>query len=168
MKLFQSMEQREDILNGLHANTTIPKILGGFKTIFVTGQKETFYLHMAQNFWDMVVSHHTYITGGNSEWEHFGHPDILDAERTACNCETCNSYNMLKLTSLLFMATGEKQYADYDERTYVNAILSSQNHETGMTTYFQPMAWNISRYIRLHTISSGVVQVQEWKISPNR
>lgn len=148
MKLFQSMEQREDILNGLHANTTIPKILGGLKRYFVTGQKETFYLHMAQNFWDMVVSHHTYITGGNSEWEHFGHPDILDAERTACNCETCNSYNMLKLTSLLFMATGEKQYADYDERTYVNAILSSQNHETGMTTYFQPMA---SGYFKVYS-----------------
>lgn len=140
MPLFEAMEQKRDILNGLHANTTIPKILGGLKRYVVTGEKDPFYLRMAENFWDMVVEHHTYITGGNSEWEHFGNPDILDAERTACTCETCNTYNMLKLSSLLFTLTGNKKYADYDEQTYVNAILSSQNHETGMTTYFQPMA----------------------------
>lgn len=140
MPLFEAMEEGRDILDGLHANTTIPKILGGLKRYEVTGGKEPFYLKMAQRFWDMVTEHHTYITGGNSEWEHFGKPDILDGERTACNCETCNTYNMLKLTSLLFRLTGEKKYADYDERAYLNAILSSQNHETGMTTYFQPMA----------------------------
>lgn len=140
LPLFEAMEQKRDILNGLHANTTIPKILGGLKRYVVTGQREPFYLRMAENFWEMVVKHHTYITGGNSEWEHFGVPDILDAERTACTCETCNTYNMLKLSSLLFTLTGDKKYADYDEQTYVNAILSSQNHETGMTTYFQPMA----------------------------
>lgn len=139
MPLFEAMAQRRDILDGLHANTTIPKILGGLKRYEVLGRKEVFYLEMAKNFWDLVIEHHTYLTGGNSEWEHFGRPDILDAERTACNCETCNTYNMLKLSALLFQLTGEKKYADYDERAYVNAILSSQNHETGMTTYFQPM-----------------------------
>lgn len=29
---------------------------------------------------------------------------------------------------------------DYFENTYINAILSSQNPETGTTMYFQPMA----------------------------
>lgn len=139
LPLFEAMERGEDILDGLHANTTIPKILGGLKRYEVLNCEEPFYLRMAENFWDMVTEHHTYITGGNSEWEHFGKPDILDGERTACNCETCNTYNMLKLSSLLFRITGKKKYADYDERAYINAILSSQNHETGMTTYFQPM-----------------------------
>lgn len=44
---------------------------------------------------DLVTGHHTYVTGGNSEWEHFGEDNVLDAERTNCNCETCNAYNML-------------------------------------------------------------------------
>ncbi len=138
--LFKAMEENRDILNGLHANTTIPKIIGALKRYVVSDETDDLYITAAKNFWDMVTGHHTYITGGNSEWEHFGRPDVLDAERTACNCETCNTYNMLKLSRLLFAVTGEKKYADYDEQAYTNAILSSQNHKTGMTTYFQPMA----------------------------
>ncbi len=138
MSLFEPLYNGEDILNGKHANTTIPKIIGALKRYTVTG--EEYYLEVAENFWDIVVSSHSYITGGNSEWEHFGEPDILDAERTNCNCETCNTYNMLKLTRELFKITGDIKYADYYDNTFINAILSSQNPESGMTTYFQPMA----------------------------
>lgn len=138
--LFEAMYKKEDILNGKHANTTIPKILGAINRYITLGQGEEFYLEAAKNFWDMVVEHHTYATGGNSEWEHFGKPDYLDGERTNCNCETCNSYNMLKLTKRLFQVTGDKKYADFYEKAHYNSILSSQNPETGMTTYFQPMA----------------------------
>jgi hypothetical protein len=98
------------------------------------------YLEYCKAFWKLVTERHSYITGGNSECEHFGKDFILDAERSNCNCETCNTHNMLKLTRTLFMLTGEKQYADYYENTFVNAILASVNRETGMTTYFQPMA----------------------------
>ncbi len=98
------------------------------------------YLEYAEKFWDMVVSHHTYLTGGNSENEHFGADDVLYGERTNVNCETCNTYNMLKLTRDLYRATGDKKYADYYENTLINAIMSSQNPETGMSMYFQPMA----------------------------
>ena len=138
--LFEHMAKNQDQLDGLHANTTIPKILGALKRYVVMEEKSPLYLAAAKNFWQMVIEHHTYITGGNSEWEHFGQPNVLDAERTEYNCETCNVYNMLKLSALLFQITGEKKYADYYERAYINSILSSQNHETGMTTYFQPMA----------------------------
>lgn len=131
-------ESGENALNNLHANTTIPKFLGALKRYVVTGEQT--YFDYAAKFWDMVVSDHTYITGGNSEWEHFGQDKVLDKERTNCNCETCNSYNMLKLTKLLFMITGDVKYADWYENTFLNSILSSQNPETGMTTYFQPMA----------------------------
>ena len=138
LTLFQPLYENKDILNGKHANTTIPKIKGALNRYLVTG--EDYYLQVAKNFWDIVVNNHTYITGGNSEWEHFGEPKILDAERTNCNCETCNTYNMLKLTRDLFKITGDTKYADYYENTFINAILSSQNPQTGMTTYFQPMA----------------------------
>ena len=138
MSLFEPLYNGKDILNGKHANTTIPKIVGAINRYTVTG--EEYYLQVAANFWQIVVENHTYITGGNSEWEHFGEPKILDAERTSCNCETCNTYNMLKLTRALFKATGDVRYSDYYENTFINAILSSQNPQTGMTTYFQPMA----------------------------
>lgn len=140
MSLFESLYNKQDILNGKHANTTIPKIIGALNRYIALGEGEEFYLKVAENFWDIVVNNHTYITGGNSEWEHFGESGILDAERTNCNCETCNTYNMLKLTRELFKITGDKKYADFYENTFINAILSSQNPETGMTTYFQPMA----------------------------
>ncbi len=138
MTLFEPLYNGEDILNGKHANTTIPKIIGALNRYTVTG--EEYYLQVAMNFWEIVINNHTYITGGNSEWEHFGEPNILDAERTNCNCETCNAYNMLKLTRELFKITGNRKYADYYENTFINAILSSQNPKSGMTTYFQPMA----------------------------
>lgn len=137
-----------DYLNDVHANTTIPKILGALsryavlhgKTVAGERVDAEYYLRVAELFFDRVVAAHTYITGGNSEWEHFGRDGVLDKERTNCNCETCNTYNMLKLARLLFAITGEKKYLDYYENTYYNAILSSQNPETGMTTYFQAMA----------------------------
>ena len=138
MTLFEPLYNGEDILNGKHANTTIPKIIGALNRYTVTGDE--YYLQVAANFWEIVIENHTYITGGNSEWEHFGESKILDAERTNCNCETCNTYNMLKLTRDLFKITGDTKYTDYYENTFINAILSSQNPETGMTTYFQPMA----------------------------
>ncbi|MBP3741488.1 MAG: glycoside hydrolase family 127 protein [Treponema sp.] len=146
-----------------HANTTIPKFVGAANRCMIlleglgvksaahkgseTGapaqeqaQEAQIYLDYCRNFWAEVVNHHTYITGGNSECEHFGLPDILDAERSNTNCETCNTYNMLKLSRMLFMMTGERKYADYYENTFLNAIMASVNAENAMTTYFQPMA----------------------------
>ena len=102
MTLFEPLYNGEDILNGKHANTTIPKIIGAINRYTVTG--EEYYLQVAANFWQIVVENHTYITGGNSEWEHFGEPKILDAERTSCNCETCNTYKSAQLTQILTFA----------------------------------------------------------------
>lgn len=140
MALFSAVRDGKDILNNLHANTTIPKFVGAMKRYMVCDDCEPFYLEACESFWDMVVNHHSYVTGGNSDWEHFGPPDHLDDERTSCNCETCNTYNMLKLSKGLYQLTGRKKYLDFYENTFINAILSSQNPETGMTMYFQPMA----------------------------
>lgn len=137
-----------DALNNHHANTTIPKFIGALhryltchgKTIGGEVVDASRYLEYATKFWDMVVEKHTYVTGGNSEWEHFGKDYILDKERTNCNCETCNIYNMLKFSRTLFCLTQDVKYANYYENAFINTILSSQNPETGMTTYFQPMS----------------------------
>lgn len=135
---FLAAESGDDVLNNHHANTTIPKLVSVLNGYTVTGKRD--YLAYAEKFWTLVTENHTYITGGNSEWEHFGRDRILDAERTNCNCETCNVYNMLKLTKLLYELTEDPKYTDWYENTFFNSILSSQNPETGMTTYFQPMA----------------------------
>jgi len=139
--LYQKVLSGEkNALNNKHANTTIPKFVGALNRYVTLGEEAKEYLAYVEAFWDMVVTRHTYVTGGNSEWEHFGEDYVLDAERTNCNNETCNTYNMLKMTRKLFMITGKRKYADYYENTLINAILSSQNPETGMTMYFQPMA----------------------------
>lgn len=140
LTLFTPIHSGQDILKGKHANTTIPKFLGALNRYLALGESETFYLEACEQFWDMVVHRHSYITGGNSEWEHFGEPGVLNGERSNFTCETCNSYNMLKLTRELFKITGNVKYADFYENNFINAILSSQNPETGMTMYFQPMA----------------------------
>ena len=157
--LFWELANGNDVLNGKHANTTIPKFIGALKRYTVLSEPEYYdqltqeekdelpqYLKAAESFWDTVVNHHTYVTGGNSCSEHFHAADQLYAQATGSNggaettCETCNTYNMLKLSRELFKVTGKKKYLDYYENTYINAILPSQNPETGMTMYFQPMA----------------------------
>ncbi len=143
-KVFQA-KTGDNVLNNHHANTTIPKFIGALKRYTVTGE-ERFFAY-AEHFWELVTENHTYINGGNSEWEHFGVDRILNKERTNCNCETCNVYNMLKMTKLFFQITGDVKYADWYENTFINSILSSQNPNTGMTTYFQPMA---SGYYRVY------------------
>ncbi len=160
ISLFNELAAGRDVLSGKHANTTIPKLTGALKRYTVLMDNEGYYdgltdaekndlekyKNAAINFWDITVAHHTYVTGGNSQSEHFHNADKLyeDAAKgdydSALTCETCNTYNMLKLTRELYKLTKDKKYMDYYENTYINAILSSQNPETGTTMYFQPMA----------------------------
>lgn len=160
VSLFQQLAKGQDVLSGKHANTTIPKFTGAVKRYSVLKHNEEYYdrltqeekdglemyLTAAKNFWDITVNDHTYITGGNSQSEHFHKPGELCYDATkgsydgALTCETCNTYNMLKLSKALYDETQDPKYLDYFERTFTNAILASQNPETGTTMYFQPMA----------------------------
>lgn len=137
--LFTQIANRNDVLLNRHANTQIPKFIGALKRYQVLGESAKFYLKAAQEFWTMVITDHTYITGGNSESEHFRHPRRLDATRTNLNNETCNAYNMLLLTRELYKLSGDVKYADFYETAFINEIMASINPETGMTTYFKPM-----------------------------
>lgn len=145
--LFQKVYDGDaNCLNNQHANTTIPKFLGALNRYATLSElnklekTDEIYLDYAKRFWDMVVYKHSYVTGGSSEWEHFGLDNVLNKERTRANNETCNTYNMLKLSRGLFKITGDKKYADYYEKVLINAIVASQNPETGMSMYWQPMA----------------------------
>jgi DUF1680 family protein len=137
--LFTTLAAGTDNLSGKHANMTIPKFIGALNRYRTVGSSESSYLNAASGFFDVVLKNHTYVTGGNSEDEHFHTPGALDQYRDNVNNETCNAYNMSKLTHDLFMVTGDIKYADFYERIHINEILSSMNPDTGMTTYFKPM-----------------------------
>jgi len=137
--MFQKIADGQDVLPNKHANNTIPKFLGALNRYMVKGESEAMYLQAAESFFDIVEKDHTYITGGNGELDHFRTPGALGADRTQCNCETCSSYNMLKLAERLYTVTGKKRYMDFYERTFINSILGSMNPEDGMTTFYQPM-----------------------------
>lgn len=127
----------KDMLTGLHANTQIPKVIGYMRIAELSGDRQ--WAAAADFFWHTVVSHRTVAIGGNSVREHF-HPadDFSGMTESREGPETCNSYNMLKLTRHLFLAQPAAAYMDYYERTLYNHILSSQRPEGGFV-YFSPM-----------------------------
>lgn len=121
-----------DNLEGKHANTQIPKLIGAAKLYEITGEKS--YRDMVEFFWNEVSHHRSYVIGGNSNREHFGPPDT--EELGVLTNETCNTYNMLQLTEHLFNWTKDSSYMDYYERGLYNHILASQDPDSGMKTYF--------------------------------
>ncbi|MDP8246134.1 MAG: glycoside hydrolase family 127 protein [Candidatus Hinthialibacter antarcticus] len=124
-------------LPGLHSNTQIPKIIGvAHRYEYTLDQSDR---DIAEFFWDRVVHHHTYANGGNSNHEHFGPADQLAHRLSASSSESCNTYNMLKLTRHLFSWTADAGYADYYEQALYNHILAAQNPDDGMMCYFIPM-----------------------------
>jgi DUF1680 family protein len=137
--------QGRDTLTGLHANTQVPKFIGAAREFELTGG--AYYRDAAQFFWQQVVLHRSYVTGGNSVSEHFRTPpDVLASELTDLTQETCNTYNMLKLTSHLFTWHAEPQYADYYERAFLNHILATPNPAEGSPLYYlgmQPGQWKV-------------------------
>ncbi len=128
---------KKDALNGLHANTQIPKVIG-FEQIALVDQDQN-WGKAAAFFWQTVVNNRTVAIGGNSVREHF-HPsnDFSSMLESREGPETCNSYNMLKLTKQLFLDAPSIKYLDYYERTLYNHILTSQRDKGGFV-YFTPM-----------------------------
>ena len=137
--------QRRDTLAGLHANTQIPKFIGAARQFELTG--DPYYRDAALFFWQQVALHRSYVTGGNSVSEHFRTPpDVLASELTDLTQETCNTYNMLKLTSHLFGWYAEPQYADFYERAFLNHILATPHPSEGSPLYYlgmQPGQWKV-------------------------
>jgi len=123
-----------DILKGYHANTYIPIVIVEARGHELTNSNKQ--KKIAEFFWQRVIDHHTFAIGGNSDREHFFAPDSLSKNMSRTTTESCNTYNMLKLTNHLFTWTAQAKYADYYEQALYNHILGTQDPETGMTCYF--------------------------------
>lgn len=132
--IMRPLLEGRDELAGKHANTQIPKVIGEARRYEVKGEWNG--RKAAEYFWERVVNHHTYVIGGNSENEHFDQPRELAKHLGAATAETCNTYNMLKLTRHLFAWQPEARHFDFYERALYNHILGSQEPQRGMFTYF--------------------------------
>jgi len=125
----------EDVLYARHANDQIPKFVGAAREYELTGRDV--FCRAAQNFWDIVTKHHTMANGGNGCFERFGLPDQESKRLDSTPAETCNTYNMLKLTHHLFMLSGKACYMDYCEWALYNHILASLDPcHLGAVTYY--------------------------------
>ncbi len=131
------LAQKIDPLPGKHSNTNVPKAIGSSTQYELTGSERD--QTIARFFWESMTKHHTYVIGGNSNYEYCGDQDKLNDRLSDNTCETCNTYNMLKLTRHLFTWEPSAKLGDYYERALYNHILASQNPENGMTTYFVPL-----------------------------
>ncbi|MDY6944451.1 MAG: glycoside hydrolase family 127 protein [Pseudomonadota bacterium] len=126
-----------DELPGKHANTQIPKVIGAARGYEVANQSEG--RPIAENFWRSVVRDHSWAIGGNSDGEFFFSPQTASDHLSAATAETCNTYNMLRLTERLFGWQPQVEYADFEERALYNHILASQEPRQGMFTYFMSL-----------------------------
>ena len=130
--------KQEDKLTGIHANTQIPKVIG-FKRI-ADIEKNDDWSKAADFFWHTVVNNRSITIGGNSVYEHFHPADNFEPMRTSeQGPETCNTYNMLRLTKMLYATSADAKYMDYYERALFNHILSTQDPVQGGFVYFTPM-----------------------------
>ncbi|MEF8811803.1 MAG: beta-L-arabinofuranosidase domain-containing protein [Bacteroidales bacterium] len=137
-KVLDPLSKGIDNLAGKHANTQIPKLTGLARIHEFTG--DTSKRNTAEFFWKTVVNHHSYVTGGNGNEEYFGPADSLRDELGQNTTESCNVYNMLKLTRHLFQYDASARKADFYERALLNHILSSQHHRDGRVIYNLPLA----------------------------
>ncbi len=134
--LLEPLAEGRDTLDGLHANTQIPKVIGFNRIHELTSAPE--YGRAADFFWRTVVEKRSFATGGHGDVEHF-FPPAKFAEHlpSAKTMETCCTHNMLRLTRALYGRDPRARYFDYFERALFNGILASQDPDTGMMTYFQ-------------------------------
>lgn len=133
----------QDILPGKHGNTQIPKLIGSLERYAATG--DTTDLAAASFFWERVAHHHSFATGGHGKDEYFGEADRLNDRIDGRTAESCNVYNMLKLTRRLFSFKPTASYADFQERALFNHVLGSIDPHAGATCYMVPVGRGVER-----------------------
>ena len=138
-----ALKRGQDNLNGKHGNCQIPKLMGSAARYGYTADAGD--LQAASFFWDRVVQHHSYTTGGHGLAEYFGAPDQLSARVDGRTCETCNVYNMIKLSRRLFALRPDAEYADFHERALFNHILASIDDQDGRTSYMVPVGRGVQQ-----------------------
>ena len=142
--IFPGLSEGRDTFRNLHANQHIPQIMGAMLEYEVTD--DPYYRRIAESFFRHVTDHHMYVIGGVGQGECFRNPDSLAVNvKEGTNCETCATYNLLKLARELYAYDPENTaYMDYYERGMINHILASQNpdgneQETNAVTYMLPI-----------------------------
>ncbi len=136
-RILEPLSRGEDCLANVHANTQIPKLIGLAKLHESTGESR--HLKAASFFWETVTDNYSYVIGGNADQEYFQAPRSIAHHITEQTCESCNSYNMMKLTRLLYAQNPSARYFDYYERTHLNHILAQHHPKTGMFAYMVPL-----------------------------
>ena len=131
------LARHEDRLSGLHGNTQVPKLLGVLMRYIYAGDKSDGAA--AEFFWDAVALHHSYATGGHGRDEYFGPPDQLSERVDGRTDESCNVYNILKMTRRLFAIHPDIKYAEFEERALFNHVLGSMDPDDGRTCYMVPV-----------------------------
>lgn len=132
-KLFRFLLKGEDKLDGWHANTQIPKVTGMAAIYAAAPEAHKEYRTAAENFWRFVTQDRSYAIGGNSDKEHFEKKGKETLSKKTC--ESCNTYNMMRLCEYLFSFKQKSEYFDWYENALLNYILAQQD-ESGAKMYF--------------------------------
>lgn len=152
-RLFDALLRGEDVLSNMHANTTIPEVLGAALAYEVTGEEK--WMEIVKAYWKFAVDDRGfYATGGQTDGEIWTPKFELAARLGDKNQEHCAVYNMMRLAEFLFRWTGEARYADYWERNLYNGVMAQTYYDgsrrfshglrseypmTGLLTYFLPL-----------------------------
>jgi len=129
---------RRDELQGLHANTHVPKIIGAARMYEVTGDRR--YREIAEYFLAEVLTARNYAIGNTSQDEHWKSPaGHLEGTLVWTNAECCVAYNLMKLQRHVYSWTGDARWMDAYERALFNCRLGTQNAQ-GLKQYFFPLA----------------------------
>ena len=136
--LFHALLENKDVLTNMHANTTIPEILGIARMYEVTGNPE--YLKAVKNYWSIAVTKRGgFVTGGQTSGEVWIPPFHIRERLGKLNQEHCAVYNMMRLAEFLYQYTGDIEFENYRELNLYNGILAQQNPNTGAAAYYLPM-----------------------------
>lgn len=150
-RLFEPLLEGKDPLTNMHANTTIPEVLGCARAYEVTGEAR--WLDIVKAYWNCAVTERGYLaTGGQTAGEVWMPKQKMKARLGDKNQEHCTVYNMIRLAEFLFRHSGDPAYAQYIEYNLYNGImaqayyreypLTGNKHSdpsTGLLTYFLPM-----------------------------
>jgi len=136
-RILDPLARGVDPLDNVHANTQIPKIIGVAREYELTGDPR--YHDIATFFWNQIVHHRSFVMGGNSDGESFFPEGETSHHLGTSGPETCNTYNMLKLSRHVFAWNPSVEVMDYYERALLNHILGSQDPRTGGVMYYCPL-----------------------------